>query len=247
METQKFVNLLNGFDNENLKFATKKQYIIDSKSKGNYLPDNEIKFLTSLLELNLCYYSDAYILVTVNINITGGDSNTRVAFKNCAPFKNVRAEINETFVDDADHINIAMPMYNLIEYSNNYSDTSGSLWQFKRDGIEGDVDLKNNNSSSLKYKSSFIGDNDADEANRKKEGVKLVIPLKYLNNFQRSLEIPLINRKVEFSLKWYENCILSSSETAATFTITDTKIYVPIVTLKIEDNAKSSKLLNEGF
>ena len=244
METQKFVNLLNGFDNENLKFATKKQYIIDSESKGNYLPDNEIKFLTSLLELNLCYYSDAYILVTVNINITGGDSNTRVAFKNCAPFKNVRAEINETFVDDADHINIAMPMYNLIEYSNNYSDTSGSLWQFKRDEIEGDVDLTvnaqhiPNNSSSFTYKSSFITN---------KNGVKIAIPLKYLSNFWRSLEMPLINRKVEFSLKWYENCILSSSETAATFTITDTKIYVPIVTLKIEDNAKSSKLLNEGF
>ena len=76
-----------------------------------------------------------------------------------------------------------MPIYNLIQYRNNYSDTSGSLWQFKRDGIEGDVDLKNNNSSSFRYKSRFIGDNDADGANRKKEGVKLVIPLKYLSNF----------------------------------------------------------------
>ena len=86
----------------------------------------------------------------------------KVAFKNRAPFEKCRTEINETFVDDAQHINIAMSMYNLIEHSDNYSDTSGSLWQFKRDEIEGDVDLTvgvqhiPNNSSSFKYKSSFI-------------------------------------------------------------------------------------------
>ena len=128
----------------------------------------------------------------------------KVAFKNCAPFKKCRTEINETFVDDANFINITMPMYNLIEYSDNYSDTSGSLWQFKRDEIEGDVDLTANNSSSFKYKSSFIGNTDADEANRKKEGVKIAIPLKYLSNFWRSLEMPLISCKIEISLlKWY--------------------------------------------
>ena len=137
-----------------------------------------------------------------------------------------------------------MPMYNLIEYSDNYSDTSGSLWQFKRDEIEGNVDLTvdanhiPNNSSSFKYKSSFI-------TNR--NGVKIAVPLKYLSNFWRSLEMPLINCKVELSLKWYKNCILSSAGTAATFTITDTKLYVPVVTLLIEDNAKLTKLLSEGF
>ena len=94
------------------------------------------------------------------------------------------------------HINIAMPMYNLIEYSDNYSDTSGSLWQFKRDEIE-DVDLTldaqhiPNNSSSFKYKSSFI-------TNR--NSVKIVVPLKYLSNFLRSLEASLINCK--FNLKF---------------------------------------------
>ena len=121
------VNLLNGSDNEYTKFATKKWYVIDSESKGNYSHENPIKFLTSSLESSLCDYSDAYILVTGNINVTGGDNNTKVAFKNCAPFKKCRTEINETFVDDAEHINIAMPMYNLIEYSYNYSDTLGSL------------------------------------------------------------------------------------------------------------------------
>ena len=128
METQKIVNLLNGSDNDNSKFATKKWYIVDSETKGNYLTDNEIKFLTGSLESNLCDYSDAYTSVTGNINITGGNDNAKVAFKNCVPFKKCRTEINETFVDEAEHINIVMPMYNLIEYSDNYSDTTRSLW-----------------------------------------------------------------------------------------------------------------------
>ena len=112
METQKIVNLLNGSDNENSKFATKKWYIIDNESKGNYSHENPIKFLTSSLESSLCDYSDAYILVTGNINSRGND--TKSAFKNCAPFRTCITQINETFVDEAKHINITMPMYNLI-------------------------------------------------------------------------------------------------------------------------------------
>ena len=140
-----------------------------------------------------------------------------------------------------------MPMYNLIEYSDNYSDTSGSSWNFKRDEIEGDVDLTIGNASSFKYKATLIGNTDADGANRKKEDVKIAVPLKYLSNFWRSLEILLNNCKIEFSLKWYEECILTSAGTATTFKITDAKLYVPIVTLKTEDNTKLSKLLSEGF
>ena len=133
METQKIVNLLNGSGNKNWKFATKKWYVIEHESEGNYSGDDPITFLTKSIESSLCDYFDTYILVTGNITVTGGNANTKVAFKNCAPFKNCRTEINDTFVDYADFINIAMPMYNLIEYSDNYSDTSGSLWQFKRD------------------------------------------------------------------------------------------------------------------
>ena len=88
METQKIVNFLNDSNNENSKVATKKWYIIGSEAKGNYLPDNEVKFLTSSLESSLCDYSDAYILVAGNITVTGGNTNTKVALKNCAPFKN---------------------------------------------------------------------------------------------------------------------------------------------------------------
>ena len=93
-----------------------------------------------------------------------------------------------------------MAMYNLIEYSDNYSDTSGRLWQFKRDEIIGNINLANNNSSSFKYKTNLIGSTDADGVNRKKESIKIVVPLKYLSNFWRSLEMPLINCKVELSL-----------------------------------------------
>ena len=114
-------------------------------------------------------------MVTGNIVVVGADDNTKVAFKNCAPFRKCRTEINETFIDEAEHINIAMPMYNLIEYSDNYPYTSGSLWQFKRDEKEVNVDLTvdgnhiPNNSSSFKYKSSLI---------TKRNGVKIAVPLK---------------------------------------------------------------------
>ena len=131
-----------------------------------------------------------------------------------------------------------MPMYNLIEYSDNYSDTSGSLWRFKRDEIVNNADVSNNNAPSFKHKASIIGNT---EANGTKNKVKIAVPLKYLSNFWRSLEMPLINCKVELSLKWYERCLLTAT-TTATFNITDAKIYVPIVTLWVEDNSKLSKL-----
>ena len=178
METQKIVNLLSDSDNENSKFASKKWYIIDSETKGNYSTDEEIKFLTRSIESSLCDYSDAYILVTGNIALAGSDDNIKVAFKNWAPFEKCRTEINGTFVDDAQHINIAMPMYNLIEYGDHYFHIPGSLWQFKRDEIERNNNLTVDNSSSFKYKSNFIDDTDEDGANRKKESVKIVVKLK---------------------------------------------------------------------
>ena len=83
-------------------------------SKGVYSQENPIKFLTSSLESSLRDCSDAYVLVTGNIAVTGGDANTKVVFKNCPPFRKCRTEINGTFIDEAQHINTAMPMYNLI-------------------------------------------------------------------------------------------------------------------------------------
>ena len=155
METQKIINLLNDSSNEESKFATKKWYVIDSQTtKGKYKRGDTIKIETETIKSSLCGYSDAFILVTGNI--TGNaNNNTDVAFKNCAPFCTCKTVINDVFVDKADYIYIAVPMYNLIEYSDNYSDASGSLWQFKRDEVPANnTDLTIDNSESFKYKSS---------------------------------------------------------------------------------------------
>ena len=102
MEMQKIVNLLNSSENKYLKFATEKWYAIDSETKGSYSHHNPIKFLTGSLESSLCDYSVAYALVTGDITATGSNANAKVAFKNCAPFKRCRTEVNENFVDEAD-------------------------------------------------------------------------------------------------------------------------------------------------
>ena len=167
--------------------------LLTVNQKGNYSHWKPIKFLTSSLKSSLCDYSDADVLVTGNIAVVGADDNTKVAIKNCAPFRKCKIEAKHTFIDEAEHINIAMPVYNLIKYNDNYSDTSRSLWQFKRDETEENIDLTvdaehiPNNYSSFKYKSSLITD---------RNGVKIAVPLKYLINFWRSLEMPLVNCKV---------------------------------------------------
>ena len=131
-----------------------------------------------------------------------------------------------------------MHMYNLTEHSNNYSDTSGSLWDSKRDEIVNNADLTNDdNSPSFKYKASIIGNT---EDNGRKNGVKIAVPLKYFCNFWRSLEMPLINCQVELSLNWIEKCLLTVANTA-TFEITDAKLYVPIVRLSNYRNLKDLK------
>ena len=127
METQKISNLLNSFENRFLKFETRTWYVIDSETKGTYSHESLIKFLTKSLESSQCGYSDAWVLLTGNVTVEGADNDAKFAFENCAPFRKCRAEINDTFIAEAEHIYIAMAMYNVIEYSDNYSDTSGSL------------------------------------------------------------------------------------------------------------------------
>ena len=166
METQKIVNLLGDANNESSKFATRKWYVINDQNNTDYGEGNEdsttVKFETKVIKSSLCYSSDAYVLVTGDMTATGGDANPRVAFKNCAPFTKCIIHLNYEHVDGANNLDIIMPMYNLIEYSGNYSDTSGSLWQFKRDESpltnDGNPDsVSVDNSTSFKYKSSFMG------------------------------------------------------------------------------------------
>ena len=157
METQKTINLLNDSSNKEPKFATKKWYVKDNQAaKGKYKKGDVIKFETETIKSSLCDYSDAFILVTGNITVAA-DNNTDVAFKSCAPFSTCITKIDDTFVDEANHIYIAMPIYNLTEYSDNYSDTSGGLWQFKRDEVPaGNADLSINNSQLFKYKAALL-------------------------------------------------------------------------------------------
>ena len=126
---------------------------------------------------------------------------------------------------------------------------------FKRDEIADNADVTNdNNALSFKYRANIT---DNTETNGTKNGVKIAAPIKYLSTFWRSLEMPLINCKVELPINWIENCVLTSAPIgensnatgvdSATFKITDAKTYIPIITLSAEDNAKLSKILSEGF
>ena len=142
-------------------------------------------------------------------------------------------------------------MYNLIEYSDNYSDTSGSLWQFKRDKdpANNNANLTIDNSQSFKYKPALLGKstNAVNNTNSSVKDAKILVLLKYLSNFWRSLQMLLINCKVYFELYWIDDCILSSNGDSAKFEITDAKLHVPIVTLSTKDSANLTKQLNEGF
>ena len=202
MENQKIINLLDKIDTDSKHFATKKWYIINDENNTNYgvnkdtgadHPDTT-KYDTRVLKPNLCDYAEAYILIDGSIRAAAADANTRLALKNCAPFTKCNLEINDEHVDTAENLDITMPMYNLIEYSDNYQDSSATLYQYKRDEPpENDAvtDLTADNSSSLKYKISLLG-NPVVANNIARINVKVVVPLKYLSNFFRSLEMPLI-------------------------------------------------------
>ena len=160
----------------------------------------------------------------------------RLALKNCAPFTKCNLEINDEHVDTAENLLIVMPTYNLIEYSDNYQDSSATLYQYKRDEPPDDnVDLTNNNSKSFEYKINLLG-NPVVADNIARLNVKIVVPLKYLSNFFRSLEMPLINCKVKLNLTWKKECVLPTDAGDAAFIINDTKLYVPVVALSKEDN-----------
>ena len=137
METQKIVNSLRNSEELRLKFTTRKWYIINDQNNGQYGRGNEndltIKFETKVIKPNLCDYSDAYTLVTADIKVTNVAADTNVAFKNCAPFTRYVTNINDEHIETVENSDIIMPMYNLIDYSDNYADSSGSLYQIKRD------------------------------------------------------------------------------------------------------------------
>ena len=152
MESQKIVILLTNNDIESQKFTTRKWYIINDQNNKQYGEgdenDSTIKFETKVIKPNLCDYSDAYILVSGNIENRA--NNASVVFKNCALFTKCITHINDEHLETAENLDIIMPMYNLLEYSDNYEESSGSLYQFKRDEPP-----PNNGDVSVNTSSSF--------------------------------------------------------------------------------------------
>ena len=143
MAHQKVLNLLNEANDS--KFAKRKQNIAIDNSKPNYDAVHEITYNTEVLKSNLCDYNDAYILLRGNITIIGHQV-TQVAFKNCALFTKCVTKITGTTIDDAEDLDLVMPMYNLIEYSSNYSETTGSLWFCsKGEATRFNIDIVNDN------------------------------------------------------------------------------------------------------
>ena len=214
-----------------------------------------------MLRSSLCDYSDAYILAKGNISVNntateGAAANNavkKVIFKNCAPFTNCISTINNTQIDNAEYIDIVMLIYNLIEYSNNYSKTSGSLLQYCKDipavnNASNIIDFTTTNTTdSFKFKTKITGQTDNDG---RIDDVEIMVPLKYLSNFWRTLEMPLINCEVELILNWSANCVIiytNVNNQVPTFTITETNLYVPVVTLSTQDNTKLLPQLKSGF
>ena len=242
-----------------------------------------------MLRSNLCDYSDAYILVEGIITVTGNHprdrQNRSLILKNNVPFVSCITRINGELIEDADDLDIVMPMYNLLEYSKNYRKTLGSLYNYYRDELSDDAPYDNFaninvvNSEAFKYKNKIIGNTfnvnsthvPAAGGNREpnpnynenlsgKLKIILAVPLKYLGNFWRALNIPLISCDVSLELRWNKNCVITSVQrginldggdtdgpAGASFTIDDCKLYVLVVTLSKDDGIKLLTNLKSGF
>ena len=142
--------------------------------------------------------------------------NKAIVFKNCAPFTDCISEINNTQIDNAKYIDVVMPMYNSIKCSGNYSKISGRLWQYYRD----DPNYNITQSESIKYKIKIT---EKAPAVGNTKDVEKAVPLKYLSNFWKTREMPLINFEINLVLTWSEDCVVSSATGATKFKLTDTK------------------------
>ena len=202
-----------------------------------------------------------YVSVKWNISVNntaaaGAAANNaakKVIFKNCAPFTDCISKISNTQIDNAEYIDIVMPMYNLIEYSDNYSKTPGSLWQYCKekpaaDNVGNIVAFNGANATdSFNFETKITGQNNNDGIIN---NVEIIVSLKYLSNFWRTLKMPLLNCEVKLILTWSADCVIICTNVAdqvPKFTITETNLYVPVVTLLTQDNAKLLPQLKSGF
>ena len=213
-----------------------------------------------MLKSSLCDYRDAYILVkgTITVNNTAvsdadaNNTNKKIIFKNCAPFTNSIGAINNTQPGNAKDIYVIMPLYNRLEYTPAYEKTSGLFCQYCKDIPAVDdnniiVNVTDNDlADSFNFKVKMTGQTGDDGT----KNVEIMVPLAYLSVAWRSFELPLINCEVNLILIWSANCVIVSTNVAnqnATFAILDTKLYVPVVTLSTQDNAKLFQQLKSGF
>ena len=169
MEYQKITNLLGTKSDEVPRFITKKWVEVHDQSGSaddRYKPSKQIRFKTSMLRSDLCDFSDAYIVVKGEVTVTGVSNNSKknrpLAFKNNPPFTNYISKINNVLIDNAEDLDVVMPMYNLMEYSKNYRKTTGA-WNYYRDELSDEANSNNNlnknviSSESFKYKTSITG------------------------------------------------------------------------------------------
>ena len=241
--------MLDSASNKPSKFKTRNWVEINDESRGTHT-GYDIKSKTTMLRSNLCDYADPCILVNGRITITGaGDDdatkplderNKDVIFKNCVPFTKCISTINNTDIDNAQDIGIVMPMYNLTEYGDSYSITSGSLWQYDKDDPNDNI----TQSESFRFKTKTTGKTPA-AVNTK--DVEIIVPLKYLSNFWRTLEMPLISCESNLIFIWSPTCVISSATGKTKFKITETKLYVLVVTYQRKHNATITSTIKTRF
>ena len=220
MEFQKIANFLDttSDDKDLPRFVTKKWIEVYDQSEKNYNPNKEIRIKALMLRLDLCDFSDAYIVLKGIITVVRPNDTKRnksVVFKNNALFIDCISKFNGIQIDNAEDLDVVLPMYNLLEYSKSYRKTTGSLWNYYRDEPSNPL---SSNSESFKYKTSITGTTynvgvgekryDATKAGKNKTDV--VIPLKHLSNFWRSLNMSLTNCEVELILTRSKNCVLAN-------------------------------------
>ena len=258
MEYQEITNFLGSIlDKKVPRFITKKWKEVNDQSGGPYNPSKQIRFKTSMLGSKLCDYSDAYIVVKGKITVKDPNNNAydkKLALKNNAPFISCISKINGELIENAEDLDIVMPMYNLFEYSKNYRKSTGSLFNYYRDepnsGAEGNINYSIKDSKSFDCKTSIIGE--LEDNNTEKDS----------GNFGKNLDISLINCEISLTLSWYEKCVLTSKATReadittatvrinnptnAVFKITECKLYVLVVTLSAEEDNKLLDQLKSG-
>ena len=275
MKYQKITKLLDTAPDNVPRFITKKWVEVHDQSNNIYNTNKQIRFKTSMLQSDLCDYSDAYIVVkgtiTVEVASDGDKYNSSLILKNNAAFISCISKINNRLIGNAEDLDVVMPMYNLTEYSKNYSKTSGSLWNYYRDEPNNPLlnPPVNNNPPTLNYNAdllkqilyNFCSITGKTGNDRNTKDVAVIVPSKPLSNSWRTLDIPLINCEVNLILTWYENCVLTDLitrdaegdnpaipvPTNATFKITDTKLHAPVVTVSTQDDNKLLKQSKTGF